>query len=114
MDKLLPGPLLSVALCGVASIALLAFVAPSFRDRSKYPNGPMPLGMLGTVSTLLRLQSDPDKELLRLRERWGNICMLWFGSGPVIIINTPKAAKELLNDVGSFRLQQVLVRGADG
>jgi hypothetical protein len=40
--------------------------------------------------------------------------MLWFGSGPVIIINTPKAAKELLNDVGSSRLQQVLVRGADG
>ena len=103
MDVLFPGPFLSVALCGGASFVLLLFIIPSFTDRSRYPNGPRPLGLLGNVLTFITLQSEPDKELTRIRHRWGNICMLWHGSGPVIIINTPKAAKELLNDVSSSR-----------
>lgn len=63
-------------------------------------NGPTPVPLLGNILTLKRLKADPDGELLRIRKKWGHICMLWFGTTPVILINHPRAAKELLNEVG--------------
>ena len=61
--------------------------------------GPFPIPLLGNVVTLKRLRSNPDEELLHLKERWGDICMLWFVRRPMVIINSPRIAKELLNDV---------------
>ena len=36
---------------------------------------------------------------LSLARRFGDFCMLWYGSNPVVIINTPKAARDLLTEV---------------
>ncbi|KIN03249.1 hypothetical protein OIDMADRAFT_120288 [Oidiodendron maius Zn] len=105
MDVLTLGPPQLASLYGGAVlVALSALVVGTsiFTGRSKYPAGPRPLGLVGNVSTFLKLLSEPDKELLRIRQRWGSICMLWYGSSPVIIINTPKAAKELLQDRGAI------------
>jgi hypothetical protein len=103
MDIWTLGPLQLAALAwGAVLLALSAFVVvvPLFTKRSQYPAGPRPLGLVGNISTFVKLISEPEKELLRIKERWGSICMIWYGSSPVIIISTPKAAKELLQDVG--------------
>lgn len=62
-------------------------------------NGPRPFPLIGNVGTFLRLRADIDSELIRIREKWGNICRLKFGNTPILIINDPRTAKELLNDV---------------
>lgn len=63
-------------------------------------NGPAPFPLVGNIKTLKRLQDDPDGELGRLKSEWGPIYTLWFGTSPVLIVNSPQVAKELLNEVG--------------
>lgn len=48
-----------------------------------------------------RLAKDADKELLRLREEWGETCQLKFGSQPVLLVNSPRVARELLGEVST-------------
>lgn len=84
------------------SVLLRSLVVMLPYRRKKYPKGPWPIGFLGDVFTLLRLHSSPDQELLRLARQFGDICMLWYGSNPVIIINTPRAARDLLTEVFSL------------
>ena len=111
MDALFPCPSHLFVLVGLAGLAILILDIAGFRCSSKYPNGPKGLFLLGNYLTFMRLQVHPDQELLRIRQRWGNICMLWHGSSPVIIINTPKATKDLLNDVsGSYLLARTFVQ----
>ena len=62
-------------------------------------SGPRPIPLIGNVGTLLRLRADLDAELIRIREKWGKSCKLKFGNTPVLIINDPRTAKELLNEV---------------
>lgn len=92
------------AICCTALVGILfisgGFFVPSLRnEQTKYPNGPRPLGFLGNFFTLSRLLSSPDQELLSLARRFGDLCMLWYGSNPVMIINTPRAARDLLTEV---------------
>ena len=88
-----------IALASLIFIFCRCFVRILFYDQGKYPNGPKPLGFLGNFFTLYKLQSNPDRELLSLARRFGDFCMLWYGSNPVVIINTPKAARDLLTEV---------------
>ena len=42
-------------------------------DRKKYPDGPWPLGFLGNLATLSRMQSNPDHELMSLAGRFRDV-----------------------------------------
>ena len=65
----------------------------------KYPDGPQSLPILGNIFFFSALRKRPDQELLRLARKYGEICMLWFGSNPVIVVSSPKLAKELMDKV---------------
>ena len=67
----------------------------------RYPVGPKPWGVLGNFIILRRLQSQPDRELMRIARRWGDLCLLWAAQYPMLIINKPRIAKELLANVTS-------------
>ena len=85
---------------GLAVGVLSLFIICTFqKSRHRYPQGPRPFPVLGNVGILKNFHTDPDRQLLQLRDRWGSMCMLWYGSSPVIIMNSPKAARELLNEV---------------
>lgn len=88
-----------IALFGILFIYCSFFVRVLRMEQTKYPNGPRPLVFLGNFFTLSRLLSTPDQELISLARRFGDVCMLWYGSNPVMIINTPRAARELLTEV---------------
>ena len=91
---------LQTIMFGIAAGLLLLFIISTFqRSRHRYPQGPRPLPIFGNVGFLKNLHTDPDRQLLQLRDRWGSMCMLWYGSSPVIIVNGPKAAREMLNEV---------------
>lgn len=91
---------LQMTIFGIAAGLSLLFIISTFqRSRHRYPQGPRPFPVLGNVGFLKNLHADPDRQLLRLRDRWGTMCMLWYGSSPVIILNGPKAAREMLNEV---------------
>jgi hypothetical protein len=65
----------------------------------QYPDGPRPLPFLGTIFAFSALKNRPDQELLRIAQKYGSICMLWFGHSPVIIVSSPRVAKELMDKV---------------
>ena len=98
MDQTYASSLL-LAICGIAAVFLLSTVVT---DRKPYPNGPVPIPFLGNVGTLRKLSAKLDPQLLQLKKDWGSLCMLWYGRSPVIIINSPRAARELLNEVCSL------------
>ena len=94
-------PSLLLAICGIAGIFLLSTVVT---HRKPYPNGPIPIPFLGNIGTLRKLSANLDPQLHKLKKDWGSLCMLWYGRSPVIIINSPRAARELLNEVCLFFL----------
>lgn len=65
-----------------------------------YPNGPATIPFVGSIVAFAKLQRRPDQELVRIAKRYGDLCMLWFGSNPVIIVSSPKTAKDLMDKVG--------------
>ena len=92
-------PLQTIMVGIAAGLLLLVIISAFQKSRHRYPQGPRPFPILGNVAILRNLHADPDRQLLRLRDRWGSMCMLWYGSSPVIIVNSPKAAREMLNEV---------------
>ncbi len=99
MDTSLPSVFV---ICVIASLAILVLTLFVSGPKHSYPNGPTPLPFLGNIGPLIRLKANLDQELIRIKEKWGPICMLWYGSAPIIIISSPRAVRELLNEVGNF------------
>ena len=98
MDQIY-APSLLLAICGIAGVFLLSI---EVTHRKPYPNGPVPVPFLGNFGTSRKLSADLDPQLHQLKKDWGSLCMLWYGRSPVIIINSPRAARELLNEVCSL------------
>lgn len=73
-----------------------------------YPDGPTPLGIFGNFFTLKRLQHSPDRELMVMSRVWGNTCMVWAARYPILIVNKPQVAKELLVDVRASPILAVI------
>lgn len=69
------------------------------REQSIFPDGPRPLPFIGNLLDFSALYANPDKVLYQVARKYGKICMLWFGSKPVIIVSSPEAAKELMDKV---------------
>lgn len=83
-------------------ISVLLAAAWSVMDGSNilpYPRGPPSYPILGNLGFMSRLSSNADGELLELAHKYGAICMLWFGSNPILVINTAKAAHDLMEMV---------------
>ncbi len=74
----------------------------------RYPDGPTPLGIFGNIFALKRLQHCPDRALRGLSRVWGDTCLLWAARYPILIINKPQVAKELLVDVGTLSMLAVV------
>lgn len=86
-------------------ISVLLAAAWSVMDGSNmlpYPRGPRSYPILGNPGFMSRLSRNADGELLELAQKYGAICMLWFGSNPILVINTAKAAHELMEMVSSI------------
>lgn len=76
------------------------------REKKKpppYPEGPRKLPLLGSILSFITLRKDPDQTLIRLARDYGALCMLWFGSKPVVIVSSPKAAKDLMDKASGKR-----------
>ncbi|KAJ5088543.1 cytochrome P450 [Penicillium angulare] len=74
-----------------------------FLQKNKvYPSGPWSLPFLGNLIEFNAIKARPDQELLRIAKKYGEICMLWFGTNPVLIINSPKVAKEMMDKRGAI------------
>ena len=80
------------------SLVYMAWAATS-SGKEKTFNGPTPIPLLGNIATLWRVKVRPDEELKRINRLWGGLCALRIGSVPMMVISSPRAAKELLNDV---------------
>lgn len=85
-------------LTGLILVACCRSLFSFLDERPKLPDGPRRLAFLGNVFTLSRMHTSPDRELLQIAQRWGDICMLWCGLTPVIVVNSPKAAYELMTN----------------
>ena len=90
----------ALCLCGVMVIVRLYKVLRLCRQSiSSLPNGPSPVPILGNIWTVHMLNVSPGQTCLNLRRRYGDLATLWLGSWPVIFINGPQAAYELLQKV---------------
>lgn len=96
------------ALVGILFISGSSFVPFLCNEQTKYSNGPRSLGFLGNFFTLSRLLSSPDQELLSLARRFGDVLHVVVWLDPVMIINTPRAARDLLTEV--WRVALLLIR----
>lgn len=81
---------------GILGVVLFVILRSS---RNRYARGPRPFPVFGNFGTLRKLHKNPDQTLMQIRKQWGNMCMLWYGSSPVLIVNSPKVVRELLNEV---------------
>lgn len=96
---------LMFVLCSSLFIAVcLAMIIPKYtfkagKEAAHYPDGPHPLPILGNIFSFNALKKSPDQELLSIARKYGQMCMLWFGSNPVIIVSSPKLAKDLMDKV---------------
>ncbi|PGH19458.1 hypothetical protein AJ80_03959 [Polytolypa hystricis UAMH7299] len=89
---------LTVVLVGIV-VLVLAYLSSTGKV---YPHGPQALPILGNLVQFRSLQARPDQELLRIAKKYGQLCMLWFGSNPVLIISSPKAAKDMMDQRGAI------------
>ncbi|KAF8871718.1 cytochrome P450 [Infundibulicybe gibba] len=80
--------LASIVLLSVSIIAI-----PLFRRRAKYPRGPRGLPLIGN---LLQLTTEPWNVFHEWKKIYGPITYISLAGQPVIILNTPKAAADLL------------------
>jgi hypothetical protein len=67
--------------------------------KNDYPAGPTPFPILGNILSFWRLMKETEEALINLSVKYGETCMLWLGRSPVLLINSPIAAKELLDKV---------------
>lgn len=91
---------MKVALLSIGVVLLAGcYFAFSPPNGNTLPRGPRALPLLGNLIQFSALRARPDLELLRLAKQYGQMCMLWFGSNPVLIVNSPKVAKDMMDKV---------------
>ncbi|KAK4203561.1 cytochrome P450 [Triangularia verruculosa] len=65
----------------------------------QYPNGPIPLPFVGNIWTIHKLNVDAEKTCRSLGSKYKDLCMLWYGSSPALLVNSPQAAHDLLHQM---------------
>ncbi|KAF3026723.1 hypothetical protein E8E14_014759 [Neopestalotiopsis sp. 37M] len=76
------------------------------QDRSTHLEGPKPWPLLGNFVSFSKILRNPDAELRKFAQRYGPTAMMWLGSQPVLVINSAREAKELLDNVINHRPSQ--------
>lgn len=89
--------------------AIIRFITGSISATKKgnifpYPKGPRTLPVIGNALTFFALNKNPDQTLIHFARKYGAFCMLWLGSQPVVIISSPRAAKDLLDKASGWFL----------
>lgn len=82
-------------------LAIVFVIFRGFRARRPYPPGPRPLPLIGNLLDLRKLRNRPEQALRKWTAEYGDLTMLWLGNNPMLIVNSAKAAKELLDKVGT-------------
>lgn len=101
-----------ILFCGILFIyqATIWMLKPtSDKKTDEYLDGPRSLGVFGNLFILRSLQIQPERELMSIARKWGATCLLWAGQFPILIVNQPKAVKEILVDVlcsSAYHLKQ--------
>ena len=84
----------------ISILLAAAWSALDFEPREiPYPNGPRSVPILGSLWFMSRLWRNANGELLNLARKYGGMCMLWFGSRPILVISKTKDALELMEKV---------------
>lgn len=83
----------------ISVLLAAAWTAITGRNKFPYPRGPRSYPILGSLWFMSKLSRNADGELLKLAHQYGEVCMLWFGSSPILVINKAKAAHELMEMV---------------
>lgn len=100
--------LASLLSCVVFS-AILAALISQISVSTNGPPGPKPWPVVGNLFFLARLFKSPEERLIDIAKKYGSLCMLWFGSSPVLVINTAEDIKQLLDKVRSTSLRSQMV-----
>lgn len=120
--------MISVPLLFIVGLIVLPLVEMVFRWRRsvrlRLPKGPTPWPFLGNIRLLRQFETLPEQTCLYLAHKFGGVCMVWFGNGPVVIVNSAKAAYNLFHVVSTQmhscnsivekrfrRMQRTLLRG---
>ncbi|XP_075179674.1 cytochrome P450 2G1-like isoform X1 [Anomaloglossus baeobatrachus] len=85
-------------LMSLVSCLLLFISCKHFWRKGNLPPGPTPLPILGNYLQLSK--GDIVTSLLKLREKYGEVFMVYLGSRPVVVVTGYKAVKEVLVDRG--------------
>lgn len=98
---------------GFAAVIISVLLAAAWsaivgRNILPYPRGPRSYPLLGNLFFMSKLFRNADGELLKLAHKYGPICMLWFGSSPILVINKAKAAHELMEMVRPLQAERCL------
>jgi hypothetical protein len=64
-----------------------------------YPPGPRPLYFLGNIISFSEILRDPGKQLKKIASKYKETCIFWIGERPVLLINHPLVAIDLLEKV---------------
>ncbi|KAH6658466.1 cytochrome P450 [Truncatella angustata] len=100
-----------LSLVAVLSAFFLSWLLASFpetpastkqlkEDEHRPLGGPKRWPLLGNFVSFSKILNNPDRELLKLAMKYGATAMMWLGSQPVLIINSARDAKELLDNRG--------------
>uniref|UniRef100_A0A8C5Q350 Cytochrome P450 n=1 Tax=Leptobrachium leishanense TaxID=445787 RepID=A0A8C5Q350_9ANUR len=99
-----PGDFTLLMVLCISCLFLFLGVKKYFWKNRNLPPGPRPLPILGNV---LDLRGDYVKTLKKFGRTYGDVCTIYLGSRPVIVVTGYKAVKEILID----RADDFLARG---
>lgn len=87
---------------GVVLSLVIVLVSLSFwrgTSGKKYPAGPKPWPVIGNMLLFSKIIKDSDKTLISIAKEFGDFCMLWLLSQPVLFVAKLADANELLDKV---------------
>ena len=87
----------------------------SKRSDMKMPPGPRGLPIIGSM---LSLRKDPHHALARISRKYGDVCTVWLGSVPTVVISHPTLLRDAfsrvtLADRWLSRVNEVITNGED-
>ncbi len=80
-------------------LSLIAAILDSPAIGQRLPDGPHPWTFLGNPWLVNKLGRAPARAFRDLAEQYGDLTTLWLGKQPIVLVNSPSVAHELLQKV---------------